>query len=585
MKLSSRTTSLLTAFLIAVMVLPADLPGQKRTSLSTVATRELSSDQAIVHALNRLGFGPRPGDLERVRQVGLAKYIDQQLSPSSDPEPAVQARLERYKTLDMSTRELLKEYPQPKQAAKKAGMTPEEYRKRMEERKMQDRRPGGDPDGDQAMMRAAANGPQRVVAELSLAKLTRAVYSERQLQEVMVDFWFNHFNVFAGKGPDRWMLTEYERDVIRPRTMGKFRDLLGATASSSAMLFYLDNWMSADPVAAAKMSGELEQRREMMLARMNDPRQQERMRRNGRDPQEARKKMEFAKQRMPKGLNENYARELMELHTLGVDGGYTQKDVLEVARAFTGWTLRAPRQTADFFFDDRLHDTGAKTVLGKTINAGGMKDGEAVLDLLARHPSTARFISTKLARRFVTDDPPKALVDRMAKSFLASDGDIRTVLRTMIESPEFWSRETYRAKIKRPFELVASAVRVTGADLDSPLPLLQWTDRIGEPLYRCQPPTGYSDKAEAWVNTGTLLNRMNFGLALAGNRMRGVRVDAASLLGSMSDDPLAQAIQVFLAGQVSPETRASLEKQLAEQKPVPEVVAGLVLGSPEFQRR
>jgi uncharacterized protein (DUF1800 family) len=381
------------------------------------------------------------------------------------------------------------------------------------------------------------------------------------------------------------MLTEYERDVIRPRTMGKFRDLLGATASSSAMLFYLDNWLSADPVAAEKMSGELEQRREQMMARLNDPRFQERMRRNGRDPEQARKKMEQAKQRMPKGLNENYARELMELHTLGVDGGYTQKDVLEVARAFTGWTLLAPRQRAEFSFDARLHDTGTKTVLGQKINAGGMKDGEAVLDLLARHPSTAKFISTKLARRFVTDDPPAALVDRMAKAFLASDGDIRTVLRTMIESPEFWSRDTYRAKIKRPFELVASAVRATGADLESPLPLLQWTDRIGEPLYRCQPPTGYSDKAEAWVNTGTLLNRMNFGLALAANRMRGVRVDSAALLGTMSEDPLAQAIQVLLAGQVSKETRASLEKQLADQKPVPEVVAGLVLGSPEFQRR
>ncbi len=565
MRSKSGATSLFAAYLIVVMAWPSDLPSQKR-----VATRELTQDQAILHALNRLGFGPRPGDVERVRQMGLAKYIDQQLAPSSDPEAAVEARLDRYKTLDMSSRELLQAYPQPKQAAKKAGMTQEEYRKKMQETR-EERRP--------------MQGPQRVVAELSMAKLTRAVYSERQLQEMMVDFWFNHFNVFAAKGPDRWLLTEYERDVIRPRTMGKFRDLLGATASSSAMLFYLDNWMSADPVAAEKMSAEMEQRRETMLARLNDPRMQERMRRNGRDPQEARKKMEFAQQRMPKGLNENYARELMELHTLGVDGGYTQKDVLEVARAFTGWTLRAPRQTADFFFDDRLHDNGVKTVLGKTINAGGVKDGEAVLDLLARHPSTARFISTKLARRFVSDEPPKALVDRMAKSFTASDGDIRTVLRTMIESPEFWSRETYRAKIKRPFELVASAVRVTGADLDTPLPLLQWTERIGEPLYRCQPPTGYSDKAEAWVNTGTLLNRRTFGLALAANRMRGVRVDAASLLGTTSEDPLAQAIQVFLAGQVSPETRATLEKQLADQKPSPEVVAGLVLGSPEFQRR
>ena len=291
----------------------------------------------------------------------------------------------------------------------------------------------------------------------------------------------------------------------------------------------------------------------------------------------------------------------MELHTLGVEGGYTQQDVIEVARCFTGWTMKAPRRDPEFYFDDRLHDPGTKIVLGHKIHAGGMRDGEQVLEMLARHPSTAKFISTKLARHFVSDNPPQALVDHMAKTFLDTDGDIRAVLRAMIYSPEFWSRQAYRAKIKKPFELVASAARAIGADVDVPLPLVMWTARIGEPLYQCQPPTGYADKAEAWVNTGALLNRLNFSLALAGNRMRGARVDVAALLGQEATaDPqaaLERAIQVLLSNQASPQTRSTLEKQAADPQviqaklddPIKQVdlgvVAGLVLGAPEFQRR
>jgi uncharacterized protein (DUF1800 family) len=302
-----------------------------------------------------------------------------------------------------------------------------------------------------------------------------------------------------------------------------------------------------------------------------------------------------------RGLNENYGRELMELHTLGVDGGYTQNDVTEVARCFTGWTIGKPREYADFKFDERLHDPDPKMVLGKKIHAGGMKDGEQVIELLARHPSTAKFISTKLARRFVSDNPPQTLVARMAKTFESSDGDIRAVLKAMIYSPEFWSREAYRAKIKTPFELVVSTARALGSDVDTPMPLVQWTGRIGEPLYQCQPPTGYADRSDAWVNTGALLNRLNFSLVLAGNKVRGSRSDVGSLLGPDADgdakSALNRAVQVFLGGQTAATTVETLEKQIENPQivqaklddPVKRVdlgvVAGLVLGAPEFQRR
>jgi uncharacterized protein (DUF1800 family) len=289
--------------------------------------------------------------------------------------------------------------------------------------------------------------------------------------------------------------------VIAPHALGKFKDLVTATAKSPAMLFYLDNFLSADPLAAQRLAEQRAARRQTR-------------RRSGRSPENP----QATKKKQGRGLNENYGRELMELHTLGVDGGYTQKDVSEVARAFTGWTIEKPRENPQFKFDERIHDPDPKMVLGKKIHAGGMKDGEQVIELLARHPSTARFISTKLARRFVSDNPPPALVARMADAFRKTDGDIREVLGAMIYSPEFWSRNAYRAKIKTPFEFVASTVRALGTDVDTAMPLVQWVSRIGEPLYQCQPPTGYSDRAEAWVNAGALLNRLNFSLALAGNK-------------------------------------------------------------------
>jgi len=628
-----------------------DKKHKQDAALKGLPIAELSADEAIFHALNRLAYGPRPGDIERVRQMGLAKWIEQQLNPSPIDDKVMEARLQDYPTLRMSTAKLIAEYPQPKpaviQAERQARERAQEEQRRaeaaaaakketpssqtqgessdaqstatnqestpqsatdnpsapapMKEPAMQsdpatkgagkrDVLGGGDPNNVPRAVAEDSKRPPRVVAELAMAKVTRAIYSERQLQQVMDDFWFNHFNVFAAKGEDRFYLTAYERDVIQPHALGKFKDLVTATAKSPAMLFYLDNFLSADPRAAQRVAVERSMRQQMRRGGFGRPWPP----RPPVNPQQTAKKNE-------RGLNENYGRELMELHTLGVDGGYTQKDVTEVARCFTGWTIDKPRIYADFKFDERLHDPDPKFVLGKKIHAGGMKDGEQVIDLLVHHPSTAKFISTKLARRFVSDNPPPALVNRMAETFQSSDGDIRAVLKTMIWSPEFWSREAYRAKIKTPFELVVSAVRAMGTDVDTPLPLVQWVGRIGEPLYQCQPPTGYSDKAEAWVNTGALLNRLNFSLALAGNKMRGARTDVASLLGvDSSAEPktaLDRAVQVFLGGQAAPATVETLQKQLDNPQVLQAklddprkqvdlgVVAGLVLGAPEFQRR
>ena len=593
----------------------------------------LTPDEAILHALNRLAYGPRPGDIDRIKQIGLAKWMDQQLNPNSINDSAVEARLEIYPTLKMHTSQLLAEYPNPKQAAKQelsaqnqnanqqpgaaainamaqemdssspaakpadsssASMsasiadTPSPMKLNPPTRGASQRDPlGTDPNAVPRAISDDSKRPQRVVEELAMAKTLRAIYSERQLQQVMDDFWFNHFNVFAGKGEVKWYLTSYERDVLQPHAFGKFRDLVTATAQSPAMLFYLDNFLSADPNAAQRQAAE------------RAARQQMRRRPYGYPPRPQQQQAQNKKQQ--RGLNENYGRELMELHTLGVDGGYTQKDVTEVARAFTGWTIEKPREYPQFKFEERLHDPDPKIVLGKKIHAGGIKDGEEVIALLSRNPNTARFISTKLARRFVSDAPPPALVDRMAKTFQKSDGDIREVLRTMIYSPEFWSRDAVRAKVKTPFELVVSSVRALGTDVDTPMPLVGWVGRIGEPLYQCQPPTGYSDKAETWVNTGSLLNRLNFSLALAGNKVRGSRSDVNALLGTeTSSDPRAaldRAVQVFLGGQAGPNTVDTLQKQLENPQvvqaklddPVKQVdlgvVTGLVLGAPEFQRR
>jgi uncharacterized protein (DUF1800 family) len=511
----------------------------------------------IRHVLSRIAYGPRPGDVERVREIGLSRYIDQQLNPGRLPDTGMSARLAGFDTLDMSTRELAERYFIP-------AMTQRRERQR-ERAATGDTATGSNPDApNQLPERAKATrgvagagggapaqskemmAERAALAELGQQRLLRAIYSERQLNEVLVDFWFNHFNVFAGKGADRLYLMEYERDVIRPHVLGSFRELLGAVAESPAMLFYLDNWMSADPKSAEKSAA-------------------------GR--------RRFGMPRRAMGLNENYARELLELHTLGVDGGYTQKDVVEVARAFTGWTIETPRRGGSFRFEPRMHDDAEKSVLGHRIaRGGGRQDGERVLDILASHPSTARFIATKLARRFVADNPAAALVDRAAARFRETEGDLRETLRVILTSPEFFAPETRRAKVKTPLEFVAAAVRATGAEVDTALPLLRSLRELGMPLYMCQPPTGYGDTAEDWVNTGALLNRMNFAVALADGTMRGVRVslDGVPTRGS-GPGSIAESL---LGGDVSEATASTLAKTTEPAK-----LVALALGSPEFQRR
>lgn len=389
--------------------------------------------------------------------------------------------------------------------------------------------------------------PQQVIGfELSEGKLYRAILSNRQLEEQMVDFWYNHFNVFLEKGADRILVPTYEREAIRPHVFGRFRELLEATAKSPAMLFYLDNWQSVG--AGTQLPG----------------------RRNGKQA--------------ARGLNENYARELMELHTLGVDGGYTQKDVTEVARCFTGWTIRLPRQGGDFYYNDRMHDQGEKTVLGVRIPAGGgQNDAERVLDILASHPATARFVSRKLAQRFVSDDPPARLIDQMTKTFREKNGDIREVMRTMLQSEEFFSRAAYQAKVKSPLEMIVSAVRATGAQVGFALPLARQIADLGQPLYRKLEPTGYANVGAEWVNSSGLLARMNFALSLAQNKLPGVTVDSAKF----SSDP-SEAARQILFDDAKPETRAAIDKALAEKAsadPNGAVLTGLILGSPDFQRK
>ena len=542
----------------------------------TVAARSSSAvpanadDKTIVHVLNRLGFGAVPGDVARVRRIGLEKYIDQQLRPETIPDQGMTARLASLDTLTLNSRELAEDYFMPAQMAQRrarqqAAAQPSESATG----KREARTP------EQAQMMQAQ---RQVFADLAQQKILRAIYSERQLNEVLVDFWFNHFNVFAGKGLTRNYLTEYERDAIRPHVLGKFRDLLEATAKSPAMLFYLDNWQSAAPEGARIAAPNTRNR-----ANPSNPRRP--FRRPGQigtlPPQRTVADLPpNAQNRKPRGLNENYARELMELHTLGVDGGYTQKDVQEIARAFTGWTIANPRQGGGFVFDPRMHDDGEKIVLGHKIKAGGGEhDGKDVLDILASHPSTARFIATKLARRFVADEPPPSLIDRAAERFRDTKGDLREVVRTIVTSREFFAPEAYRAKVKTPFEFVASAARATEADSLNAMPLVQTMRELGMPLYQCQPPTGYADRAEAWVNTGALLNRMNFAVALTEGRVRGARPPLPSR-GQSVEVARDEIVDQVLAGDLSSSTRETVAKASR-----PSQAVALLLGSPEFQRR
>src|SRR5580658_8670487 len=552
------------AFAVCLAAFPgiAAYANKKNADEAHQFLQQIPKDQRIEQALNRLTFGARPGDAAEVKAIGLKVWIDRQLHPNRIEEnPVLVEKLKTLDTLNLAADKLVREYPTPQMVKQMvAGQMPfptdpntkmmiEKLVKRYEKQGDQSNpavNPNAPPDpaelrkmltDDQirslrqgtpeqkiaffqtlpqdkqddvvlAMpgVRQVLNnsgspelrrrieligGPQQVVyRDLAEAKVLRAIYSNRQLEEQLDDFWFNHFNVYVDKGADRYLVTDYERDAIRPHVLGKFRDLLEATAKSPAMLFYLDNWQSVGP---------------------NAP--------QGRGPNS---------KKQARGLNENYGRELMELHTLGVDNGYTQTDVTEVARCFTGWTINQPQRGGKFVFNPRLHDNGQKVVLGVTIPAGGgEKDGEKVLDILSRQPATARFISKKLAMRFVADDPPGALLDRMSDTFLKTDGDIRQVMLTMIDSKEFWSVGAYRSKMKSPLEMVASAVRSVNGAVDYATALMQQVAQLGEPLYRKLEPTGYSNSSQEWANSASLMARMNFALQLAGNKVPGVKVEVA----------------------------------------------------------
>ncbi len=464
----------------------------------------LNQEQKVVHFLNRTSFGPALADAERAARIGLNAYLDEQLAPERIPDGAVEEKIAGLKTMRLNSRELSDLYPPAKVAQERGTMA------------------------------GAMNAPRFIIYELQQARVLRAVYSQRQLYEVMVDFWSNHFNIFAAKGADRWLTTSYDRDTIRPHALGKFRDLLLATARSPAMLFYLDNWLSVSPDAGMRM------------------------------PANARRR----------GLNENYGRELMELHTLGVDGGYSQQDVREVARCFTGWTIVRPRGDAEYQFAPRLHDAGAKTVLGSHIPAGGgVEDGIKVIDLLARHSVTAKFIAGKLVRRFVADEPPAALVNRATDTFRRTDGDIRAVLHAIIDSPEFYSGEVYQAKVKKPIEFVASALRASRAETTITPQLLRYLARMGEPLFLAQPPTGFPDAGSSWVSADMLLTRMNFAADLIANRLAGARVDPSVLRDT------SNLVRLVAPNGLSPTTKTVLAE--AGDKDA----LALLFAAPEFQRR
>jgi len=516
----------------------------------TPATRRggaLSSDERVRHVLNRLAFGPRPGDEAAVRAIGVERWIARQLEPDSIDDGDVDTVLAHFPTTSLALADAAQLYARP--AALRAAphrdptprlpMTPCADRSATTLAHLEAR-------DDSLVLTQAERAGSRLLTDLQATKLARAVVSRRQLQEVMVDFWENHFSVYSGKGPERYLLLPFDRDVIRPHALGRFHDVLVAVARSPAMLYYLDNWQSA-----------AEPERPTLGPRGRGAR---------------------------RGINENFGRELLELHTLGVDGGYTQQDVIEVARAFTGWTIEDPERVGRFVFRPELHDAGPKLVLGDSLPAGrGVEDGEAVLTLLAQHPATARFIATKLVRRFVSDTPPGGLVKRAARTFRDSGGDIRAVLRTIFSSREFFSRAAYRAKIKSPFELVASALRGLGAAADTSPRTAQLVAQLGEPLYGHDAPNGYPETGRPWLGSAALLARMNLGLALAAGQAPGVTVSRWLKQVGVEREPYARQVDAIVAellgGPVPAELRALVQRGDAT------TTVGLVLGSPDFQRR
>jgi uncharacterized protein (DUF1800 family) len=510
----------------AALALCLALAANPLPSLVAAAVSALTEESRAAHLLNRIAFGPRPGDLDRVRSVGIRAYVEEQLSPDVSSLPEGLARkLEPFRTLTLGAPRLYLEYGPPSY-----------------------------PKADREAAKLARQRARTIVEEAAAARLLRAIESPHQLYEVMVDFWFNHFNVFAGKGLTHLWIGAYEREAIRPHALGRFRDLLGATAKHPAMLFYLDNWLNTAPGSPG------------------------------------------ARGRF-KGLNENYARELMELHTLGVDGGYTQEDVVALARIFTGWTIGRPadrerspslgspsgRSRAEpggFFFDPSRHDFGAKRFLGRSLRGSGIEEGEEALDILSRSPATARHIGYKLAQYFVADEPPRALVERLARRFLETDGDIREVLRTLLASEEFWAPEHFRKKFKTPLEYVVSAARAAGGEAIPVRPLQGILRQLGMPLYGCQTPDGYKNTQAAWLNPGAMTQRLHFASLLASGRLHaGGPAAVASPMGGGEASPVRLSELAKAIGPLSPQTESALAEAPPQLRPA------LLLGSPEFMYR
>lgn len=529
--------TLLVAALMAAGVAPAAAPTPAPAQSRVAAPPDAQAQAQALHVLNRLAFGPRPGDVERVANMGVQRWIDEQLHPETIPlPPDLTARLAALDTVNRGTGDSLAEFLELRREVRMDDEGAKQHRRQVE---------------------------MRVSRQAAEARLLRAVESPRQLEEVMVDFWYNHFNVFSGKGIDRALVTSYERDAIRPYALGSFRALLGATAKHPAMLFYLDNVVSSAPRPDAKGKA--------------------------------------------RGLNENYARELMELHTLGADGGYTQRDVTELARMLTGWTFdqkRLVRTGETFRFDAGRHDRDVKTWLGHEIAPAGQQEGEYALDVLAMHPATAHHVSRELAQYFVSDDPPPALVDRMAATWLASQGDIRAVLATLFASREFMAAGAVGAKFKTPYQFVVSAVRASGDPVVNVGPLVNTMSQLGMPLYGCQTPDGYKNTQDAWLNPDALTRRIAFATALASGRLPLAAMPAeprpamAAMAPNMAGSdavplpappamvepskpaPLDPArLQATLAGSISPRTQAIVQHNPDNLR------AAMLLGSPDFMQR
>jgi uncharacterized protein (DUF1800 family) len=552
---------------LAALLLPVAVTAQ---TTARVDHRELPADQQIIQALNRLTFGPRPGDAQKIRAMGLDKWIELQLHPEKIDNSSLDEFVKHYSILNQDQNEILGQYVVA-----------------LRERRLarRDRADSAEVSAEQREAQQKLQQARRAfMSQLVSERVARAVASNRQLEEVMTDFWLNHFNVFAGKGPPQpYYLVEYERDVIRPNALGKFRDLLGAVAKSPAMLFYLDNARSmADstrprlanpgrfggPDAVARVGGRAARgaqrpgrgagslgqilRGMEQAQRTMDPEQQEQMRQRQQQLRNG-------------GLNENYGRELLELHTVGVDGGYTQQDVINVARALTGWTIQPPQLGGGFIFRPVMHDAGEKVVLGHKLAAGrGIEDGEDVLDIVARSPQTAKFIATKLARRFISDNPPQSVINDAAQTFMKTDGDIREVVRTIITSNEFYSQQAFRSKVKSPFEVVVSAMRALNAQPDTTPRTAFAIAFLGEPIFGHQAPNGYPETGDAWMNTGAILNRINFGMAVAANRLPGVSFASLPALDTLRNASRSAQVDavvaILLSGAASPDTRAVLMK-------------------------